>query len=253
MARRYSALLFPNTVANTVGCCLFISIAATTCYPIATAVASASQAVSSDGTTIATASTSVSLWSRPGGELLRQFAGHASLVRLLAFGPQDACLISAARDRYVSLWPLHDADSKSKSKSAQLCVADAEPRSLVVPRADARADSFRFGVVDTNGTVALWNVSSTQRYFLLLLCTTHILARTPLNARLLSHQQHARLLMTAALSVERNSRIALLNRRPHLTLCRFARAWRRIHRLEKSSCRANGEKNHFTSAQKLQT
>jgi U3 small nucleolar RNA-associated protein 5 len=117
----------------------------------------AALAVAHAGDVIATASNTISLWDRASLAKLVQFTGHASLTRLLVFAPGDQFVISAARDRYVSLWPTTKAPANSQ---ARLCVNDALPVTLVAPHAAAAADNFRFGVVDVNGTAVFWNVTA---------------------------------------------------------------------------------------------
>lgn len=117
----------------------------------------AALAVAHAGDVIATASNTISLWDCASLSKLVQFTGHASLTRLLVFAPGDQLVISAARDRYVSLWPTNKAPANSQ---ARLCVNDALPVTLVAPHAAAAADNFRFGVVDVNGTAVFWNVTA---------------------------------------------------------------------------------------------
>jgi U3 small nucleolar RNA-associated protein 5 len=114
-------------------------------------------AVANAGDVVATASNTVSLWDRASLAKLVQFTGHASLTRLLVFAPGDQLVISAARDRYVSLWPTTKAPANAP---ARLCVNDALPVTLVAPHAAAAADNFRFGVVDANGAAVFWNVTA---------------------------------------------------------------------------------------------
>jgi U3 small nucleolar RNA-associated protein 5 len=117
----------------------------------------AALAVANAGDVIATASNTVTLWDRASLSKLVQFTGHASLTRLLVFAPGDQLVISAARDRYVSLWPTTKAPANAP---ARLCVNDALPVTLIAPHAAAAADNFRFGVVDANGAAVFWNVTA---------------------------------------------------------------------------------------------
>jgi U3 small nucleolar RNA-associated protein 5 len=114
----------------------------------------AALAVAHAGDVLATASNTVTLWQRSTLAKLAQYTGHASLTRLLVFSPADHYVISAARDRYVSLWPTAKAPANA---SARLGVNDALPVTLIAPDASAPADNFRFGVVDVNGAAVLWN------------------------------------------------------------------------------------------------
>ena len=140
--------------------------------------------VSADGQRVATARSSIDLWDIASGAKICSFAGHADVVRCLAFSHDGKYVVSGAEDRFLSVWAVAETLAAAKqgggSKSAQkkkgkkrkhadtvvvaahgrvaarTLVANAQPLSIAV-RACGKAQ-YRLLAVTSDGDGLVWDL-----------------------------------------------------------------------------------------------
>ncbi|KAG1519326.1 hypothetical protein G6F52_008729 [Rhizopus delemar] len=75
--------------------------------------------LSHDETKLATAGHTITLWDLTTRTVIKKFTGHASMVKELAFSPQDDLLISSAEDdRYINVWDAQTTNTNTNNVAA---------------------------------------------------------------------------------------------------------------------------------------
>jgi U3 small nucleolar RNA-associated protein 5 len=76
--------------------------------------------ISADGSQLLSASSTIKLWDLKSSKRLHRYAGHHSQVTALAFVPGKPYFVSGGGDRFVSVWRLDAAGTKTKTPVALL-------------------------------------------------------------------------------------------------------------------------------------
>ncbi|KAG0937762.1 hypothetical protein G6F57_008970 [Rhizopus arrhizus] len=75
--------------------------------------------LSHDETKLATAGHTITLWDLTTHTVIKKFTGHASMVKELAFSPQDDLLVSSAEDdRYINVWDAQTTNTNTNNVAA---------------------------------------------------------------------------------------------------------------------------------------
>ncbi|CEI89834.1 hypothetical protein RMCBS344292_04179 [Rhizopus microsporus] len=75
--------------------------------------------LSHDGSKLATAGHTITLWDLNSRSVIKKFTGHASVVKELAFSPQDDLLVSSAEDdRYINVWDAQSSNTNANNVTA---------------------------------------------------------------------------------------------------------------------------------------
>lgn len=116
-------------------------------------------AVSGDGTRIAVASTSISLYDLSSKQMLVRWTGHARAVTALSFTPDSAWLVSAAaEDRFVNVWDVNTGAVGKKHKGApavSVLTAKNVPLQVSVAAGSA-AGAFNVAAASVAGKISVW-------------------------------------------------------------------------------------------------
>jgi U3 small nucleolar RNA-associated protein 5 len=109
---------------------------------------------------LATGGTAIKVWDLATRISSRKYAGHASAITSMEYSPDSRYLLSAAGDRFISLW---DASEGGANKAALMVFTlDSQPVCLAFPPSSAMLDEdmLSFLAVSQAGSVGVWRVGA---------------------------------------------------------------------------------------------